>query len=176
MRNKRKRKYMIEQYTGRTRTEQAILDIGGNIGALIIYTSAALRGKEVQVSLKGNATAKMIHTAVWERNFNGRTVYAGIYAELPEGNYIIWTHPSREVTVIGGQVAEVNLLNIEDIYIPSASHAHYFDLNARGCEASNLLPPRYRNRQVSAAPMGAAPLLYGDDGQIAWDELWTDFC
>ena len=40
-----------------------------------------------------------------------------------------------------------------------------------------ILPPRYRNgRVVSVAPMGTAPMRYAGDGQVAWDEMWTDFC
>ncbi len=40
-----------------------------------------------------------------------------------------------------------------------------------------ILPPRYQGAaEVSSAPMGAAPLKYADDGSVAWDELWTDFC
>src|SRR5205823_3627672 len=39
------------------------------------------------------------------------------------------------------------------------------------------LPPRYRNgKVVSAAPMGTAPMRYTEEGQVAWDEMWTDFC
>lgn len=45
-----------------------------------------------------------------------------------------------------------------------------------------LLPPQYRNgsgngtRSVSAQPMAAAELRYRDDGSVAWDAIWTDFC
>jgi sirohydrochlorin cobaltochelatase len=40
-----------------------------------------------------------------------------------------------------------------------------------------LLPPRYQNGQAaSPAPMAAAALKYGPDGQVAWAEIWTDFC
>lgn len=40
------------------------------------------------------------------------------------------------------------------------------------------LPPRYHDgRPVSSAPMGgAADLIYGEDGQVAWDRIWADFC
>lgn len=31
-------------------------------------------------------------------------------------------------------------------------------------------------RAVSTAPMSAAPLRFKSDGQVAWDEMWTDFC
>lgn len=40
-----------------------------------------------------------------------------------------------------------------------------------------MLPPRYRNgTPVSNAPMGASDLKFGSDGQVLWDEMWTDFC
>src|SRR5258706_16232095 len=41
----------------------------------------------------------------------------------------------------------------------------------------DILPPCYRNgKTVSAAPMGTAPMRYTDEGQVAWDKMWTDFC
>ncbi len=43
--------------------------------------------------------------------------------------------------------------------------------------ALNILPPRYQlNTQVSAAPMGAAGLVYDADGKAAWNEIWQGFC
>ena len=41
-----------------------------------------------------------------------------------------------------------------------------------------ILPPRYQNPAVavSAAPMGAAALKYDDQGDVAWNEIWTGFC
>lgn len=40
-----------------------------------------------------------------------------------------------------------------------------------------MLPPRYQaGEAVSAAPMGAADLLFDANGQVAWDEMWGDFC
>ncbi len=175
---------MVETYVERIHTEHALLDIGEGIGALVIYTGKELLGKEIQVSLKGTNAAKLVHTAIWERRFNGRTMFAGIYAELPVGDYIIWTHPSREVKIVDGCVAEVDLRDIADIYVPDPRHAHGYESIATGvCTTASrnpiqdLLPPRYRGgKVVSAAPMGAAPLLYADDGQVAWDEMWTGFC
>ncbi|WP_322511918.1 sirohydrochlorin chelatase [Chloroflexus sp.] len=42
---------------------------------------------------------------------------------------------------------------------------------ARGLDA--ILPPRYRGgRPVSAAPMTAAPLVFDEHGQVAWDRVW----
>lgn len=99
---------MAERYVDRVHTEHVVLEIGEDIGALIIYTSEEFRGKEIEVGLKGN-DAKRVHTAVWERRVNGWAVFAGIYQSLPAGDYIIWTNPLSEVTIIGGQVAEVDL-------------------------------------------------------------------
>src|SRR5437868_15084691 len=96
---RRGEKQMAEVYVERVHTEHAVLDIGEDIGALAIYTREELRGKEIQVSLKGSKAARLIHTAVWERRFNGRTMFAGVYPSLPIGDYIVWTHPSREVTI-----------------------------------------------------------------------------
>ncbi len=31
-------------------------------------------------------------------------------------------------------------------------------------------------RPVSPAPMASADLIFGDDGLVAWDRIWTDFC
>jgi cation diffusion facilitator family transporter len=41
-----------------------------------------------------------------------------------------------------------------------------------------ILPPRYQDPgvAVSAAPMGAASLQYDEQGEVAWDEIWTGFC
>lgn len=88
----------------------AVLDIGGDIGALIIYTGPDLRGAEIEVSPRGNDTQRT-HTAVLERQVNGRTLYAALYLALPAGEYRIWwgdpTLP-REVTISGGAVAELD--------------------------------------------------------------------
>jgi sirohydrochlorin cobaltochelatase len=49
-------------------------------------------------------------------------------------------------------------------------HNHSHGLNA-------ILPPRYQdNTSVSAEPMGAADLIFDENGQVAWDEIWGDFC
>jgi hypothetical protein len=178
-------KKMPELSVDRVYTEHVVLDIGEGIGALVIYTREEFRTREIQVSLKGSNAATLVHTAVWERRFNGRVAFAGVYPALPAGNYIIWAHPTREVSIIGGHVAEVDLRDCSDIFLPpNAGHAHNFgqytpDVLAttpRGA-VQNLLPPRYQGGQsVSAAPMGSAAMRFNEDGQVAWDEMWTGFC
>lgn len=40
-----------------------------------------------------------------------------------------------------------------------------------------LLPPRYQQGQeASPVAMAAAPLKFDSEGQVAWDEIWADFC
>lgn len=41
----------------------------------------------------------------------------------------------------------------------------------------SILPPRYQGDvRVSAAPMGAADLIFDANGQVAWNEIWQSFC
>jgi len=181
---------MAETYVVRVHTENAVLDIGEDIGALVIYTGQELLGKEIEVSPKSH-DAQKIHTAVLERKVNGRTLFAALFLELPQGDYITLTTPSSEITIIGGQVAELNLQASNVIIHPKAPsnshpHQHGNDSSQRLAEVSttyhrdpalDILPPRYRNgKVVSAAPMGTAPMRYTEEGQVAWDEMWTDFC
>lgn len=101
---------MAEPYVDRVHTEPAVLDIGDDVGALVLYTMGEFRGKEIEVSPKGR-DADRVHTAIWGREANGRVVYAGIYPALPAGDYIIWrdeTTPGGEVTIVGGAIAEVD--------------------------------------------------------------------
>ena len=99
-----------EKHFQRVHTEHAVLDIGEDVGALIIYTPGALLGKEIEVSPRGHDERK-VHTQVLERVQNGRTMYAALYLELPAAEYIIWDDdlkPVDQVTIIGGHVAELD--------------------------------------------------------------------
>lgn len=40
----------------------------------------------------------------------------------------------------------------------------------------SILPPRYQDNLPNAKPMGAAGLKFAEDGSVAWNEIWTDFC
>lgn len=94
----------------RVHTEAAVLDIGGEIGALIIYTSAARHGEEIEVSLQGDDDRRT-HTAVLERRVNGRSVFAALFLALAEGEYRIWgeePNKPRRVRIVGGEVAQVD--------------------------------------------------------------------
>jgi len=181
---------MLEMYVERVHTEDAVLDIGEDMGALVIYTGEELRGKEIEVCPKAN-DAQRTHTAVLERKVNGRTMFAALFLALPEGDYTTCSTPSSEVTIAGGQVAELDWREsniVLDTRAPYANHPHRHNYGtsqrtpgvwatAPRDPALDFLPPRYRNgKVVSAAPMGSAPMRYKDDGQVAWDEMWTGYC
>ena len=180
---------LAETYVEKIHTENAVLDIGEDIGALVIYTIQEMLGKEIEVSPKYNLALR-IHTAVLEREVNGRTYFAALFLELPEGDYITLTSPSSEITIIGGQVTELNW-QVSNVNIPKAlsnNHQHqHCNISSQHLsevstmcpreQADNILPPRYRTgKVVSSAPMGTAPMRYTENGQVAWDEMWTDFC
>jgi cation diffusion facilitator family transporter len=63
-----------------------------------------------------------------------------------------------------------------EVSIHVAPHYEYQDATGLESTLADLLPPRYQNQTPSAAPMGAADLKFADDGSVAWDEIWTDFC
>lgn len=158
-----------------------VLDIGNEIGALIIYTGENLRGLQIDVSLKGNLSAKRVHTDVLERRIAGRPVFAAVFASLPEGDYITWSDPANECTIVGGHIAELDWRTF-DVYVPPVSSGNIEGRSVSQRQSSqsalsSILPPRYQNgKVVSSAPMGTAPMRYSEDGQVSWDEMWTGFC
>jgi hypothetical protein len=100
---------MAEAHSDRVHPETVVLDIGQDVGALIIYTKAELRGREIEVSPCGGATR--VHVEVLERRINGRPVFAAVFPGLRAGDYDIWENfPKRggTVTIVGGEVATVD--------------------------------------------------------------------
>lgn len=83
-----------------------LLDIGGEIGALIIVTPAGLAGQEIHVSRVG-APAGRTHALVRERRLGRARCQAAVYPSLPVGDYTIWREagrPAGTVRIHGGQV------------------------------------------------------------------------
>jgi hypothetical protein len=97
-------------YWTRVHTEHVVLDIGDDVGALVLYTPPELHGREIEVSPVG-ADDRRVHTAVLARIAGGQTMYAAVYPELRAGSYRIWGDDpclANEVTVPAGGVAEVD--------------------------------------------------------------------
>src|SRR5579859_4952759 len=114
----RREKQMAETYVERVHSENVVLNIGDDIGALIIYTTENLRERQIDVSPLGN-DARKIHNVVHERRLNGHPVFAAVFPTLPAGNYKTWTNPTSEFKIVGGQVAELDWRDVPvEIHIP----------------------------------------------------------
>jgi hypothetical protein len=101
---------MTEIHDERVHTEHLVLDIGGDIGALILYTNADRCNDEIEISPKGSDSHRQ-HNQVHERSFNGTSVFSAVYPELPAGTYDIWQDDETRagtVEIVGGKVAEVD--------------------------------------------------------------------
>ena len=88
-----------------------VLDIGDGVGALVVHTSSALSGVEIEIARRGE-TAAFVHTEVRERVLPEGSVYAGVFVALDEGDYTlldIGDHAPRDVTIESGRVTEVQL-------------------------------------------------------------------
>ncbi len=87
-----------------------VLDIGGDIGALILYADETCLGSEIDLTPAGTLRSHHIHTMVRRRRATNKDIVAGLYPELPEGTYTIWgredTGEIGEVTIVGAQVSE----------------------------------------------------------------------
>jgi hypothetical protein len=92
-----------------------VLDIGGDIGALIIYADESCLGSEIDLTPAGATRSHHLHTMVRRRRATNKDVIAGLYPEVREGAYIVWgledSGPLGEVTITGGQVSEFHAGN-----------------------------------------------------------------
>ncbi len=161
----------------RADTGHVVLDIGDDVGALLVYTTEELRGREIDISPRDNAALRT-HVEVLERKMGASTMFAAVFPTLPAGTYSIWRDflTDDDVTIIGGAVVELDWRALVETPILRFSRPHGHA--AVGPIAPlDLLPPRYREGQaVCMLPMGSAPMRFDDRGLVAWDRMWTDFC
>jgi hypothetical protein len=90
-----------------------VMEVGGDVGALILYTPAELDGAEIEISRDGDA--RRTHSRVRPRHVPSGTRYAAVSPGLPAGRYTIWRDRDRPaaaaavtaiatVTVTGGEI------------------------------------------------------------------------
>ncbi|MEH1165608.1 phospholipase [Micromonospora sp. CPCC 205539] len=99
---------MTEQTYGPSETGSVVLDLGGETGALIVYTGGDLHGREIEISRGEN---RRTHSAVRERRVRDGSFHSAVYPGLAAGIYTVWWDndtPAGEVTVHGGGIAEFN--------------------------------------------------------------------
>ena len=92
--------------------ETAVLDIGGESGALIIYADGEMVGKEIEICRSGDLESR-VHNVVRARRASSGLVYAAVFPTLSSGRYDV-LRPNgtacQEATVSGGRVTEVDLV------------------------------------------------------------------
>jgi hypothetical protein len=97
-------------YWTRRHSESVVLDIGEDVGALVLYTPAELHGHEIEVSpLGAEPSARRVHSAVLERSLNGRVFYAATYPELAAGEYEVCCEGATRFSITPGRVTEVRI-------------------------------------------------------------------
>ena len=85
-----------------------VLNIGADIGALIVHTSGRLHGHEIEVSPVEDPATRT-HAAVRARYVRDGVRFSMVIDSLSEGRYVLWRDPVTplaEVAVTGGAVTE----------------------------------------------------------------------
>jgi hypothetical protein len=99
-----------ERYATRRHAGPVVLDIGGDLGALIVHTDAGMFGVEVEISATGS-DGERSHKEVLEREIEGCPAYTAVFDKVRVGSYTLWVDDvarQRGVVVIGGAVAELH--------------------------------------------------------------------
>lgn len=100
---------MTEGTFGPTDRGSVVLDIGGDIGALILHTTSDLLGEEIEVGPADGGPRT--HTAVRERRGGPAVQYGAIYAALHAGSYTVFDvdgAAADTITIVGGEVATLD--------------------------------------------------------------------
>jgi hypothetical protein len=85
-----------------------MLDLGGDVGALIVHTGPDRQGDEIEIA-PVTGTGARTHAEVRERRLTDMTVYCAIYHGLVAGNYTVayGAGLNPTVTITGGAVTEL---------------------------------------------------------------------
>jgi hypothetical protein len=92
-----------------------VLDVGGNIGAMIVHLDSEWLGHEIHVRRirpDGSLANATVHTGVWERPMGPALMVVAVFCELVEGSYQLLDQHRQSVMVVeivGGQVVEHDL-------------------------------------------------------------------
>lgn len=88
-----------------------VLDIGGEVGALIVYLASQPATGELHACPAGDSVARF-HTGVHQREMSDTTAWVAIFPEVHEGVYHLLDEagsPMADVAVTGGQVHQLDL-------------------------------------------------------------------
>jgi hypothetical protein len=100
----------VEDYAARKHPEFVVLDLGEDLGALIIHTGPELHGVEIEISRDGH-DAERTHKQVLERSAGGRPQFTAVFDGLASGVYTLWCDgraPVRGVKIEGEKIAQLD--------------------------------------------------------------------
>ena len=83
-----------------------VLDIGGDVGALVLHVPPAFDGREIELD-PDDSSLPHTHSAVRERRLPGGSAYAAVYPSLRAGTYVVEGSGQR-ITILGGAVTEIH--------------------------------------------------------------------
>jgi hypothetical protein len=86
-----------------------VLDIGGDVGALVIQAGPELAEQEIEISPGSDPATPRSHNVVHVRTNQQRVAYTAVFPEVPAGDYTVWRRdgsPHGTVTIHGGQVTQ----------------------------------------------------------------------
>lgn len=102
---------MTAEPPARAHPEHVVLEIGGEIGALIVQADPEQHDLQIEICRSGEEEGKREHQHVLERPMGGHTLYAAAFYGLREGSYTLLTHDAvreRDVMIRGGEVTTVD--------------------------------------------------------------------
>jgi hypothetical protein len=100
----------VENYSARKHPELVALDIGDDIGALIVHADGHLHGVEVEIS-RAREDERRSHREVLERSIAGRPAFTAVFDGLTAGTYTLWIGGkarTRGVTIEGGAITQLD--------------------------------------------------------------------
>ncbi|HLY48504.1 MAG TPA: hypothetical protein VKR21_04850 [Solirubrobacteraceae bacterium] len=98
-----------EHYAARRHPEFVVLEIGEDVGALIVHTGPGMHGVEIEISPAADDDRRS-HKQVLERRSGADPAYTAVFDQLPAGAYTLWTDGVarvRGVEVAASRVAEL---------------------------------------------------------------------
>src|SRR5579862_5841384 len=95
----------------RPHPEHVVLDIGGDVGALIIHADPECHDLQIEIAPTGQEQGKREHQHILERPMPGQTMYAAVFGGLRAGRYTLFTNNEvrqRDVAIAGGGVTTLD--------------------------------------------------------------------
>ena len=89
----------------------AVLDIGGDVGALVALMDPSTEGSELFLRREGDA-GPTIHTGVWTRHQGSEHVTVALFCELEADTYWVLDANGTDrvsIEIGGGELAELDL-------------------------------------------------------------------